>query len=75
MKFKEKEIVIITEDYSDKGIPKGSEGWVIDSFESPEEGYAVEFIGEDGYPIDTLFLTPDALMSRVQRRESTKAAV
>ncbi len=66
MKFKEKEIVILTEDYSEKGIPRGSEGWVIEVFEFPVEGYAVEFIGDDGSPIDTLFLTPDVLAARAR---------
>lgn len=73
MKFKEQDIVILLKDYSAHGVPKGSEGWVIETLDNPGEGYLVEFFDSDNYPTEVLALPPDEIELRAKVQEPSVA--
>jgi hypothetical protein len=57
-------LVDITADFSDRVIPAGTEGVIVEAYETPTEGYAVDLAIEDdalvgGYDYENVVLKPD----------------
>jgi hypothetical protein len=57
-------VVDVTADFSDRVIPAGTEGVIVEAYETPSEGYAVDLAIEDatlvgGYDFENVILKPD----------------
>jgi hypothetical protein len=60
-------LVEVTADFSDRIIPAGTEGVIVEAYDSPREGYAVDLAIEDdslvgGYDYENVVLGPDQFM-------------
>lgn len=59
-------LVDVTSEYRDQVLARGTEGTVVETFERPREGYAVDFsIPDDrlvgGYRHENVMLAPDQI--------------
>ena len=57
-------VVDVTADFSDRVIPAGTEGVIVEAYETPREGYAVDLGIEDdtlvgGYDFENVVLGPE----------------
>ena len=57
-------LVDVTADFSDRVIPAGTEGVVVEAYDTPKEGYAVDLAIEDdslvgGYDQENVVLYPE----------------
>ena len=57
-------VVDVTADFSDRVIPAGTEGVIVEAYETPRKGYAVDLGIEDdtlvgGYDFENVVLGPE----------------
>jgi hypothetical protein len=57
-------VVDVSADFSDRAIPAGTEGVIVEAYETPREGYAVDLAIEDdslvgGYDFENVVLGPE----------------
>lgn len=65
MRREEFEVVVLAEDFPDKGLTKGMEGTIVLIHEKPNLAYLVEFIDDEGRTIAMLSLLPEQVTDYV----------